>query len=299
MALWYEFGKGYPMKWDRNHNSPNVEDRRGQSVRAGAGGGLIFLVARLIMSKFGFGGLVVVGIGYVVATQFFGLDMSALMGGGTSRSGAATGPVNDEAKAFVASVFDGAQDLWTQQFRAAGQSYRPARLVLFTAAVRSGCGTASASTGPFYCPGDQKVYIDLSFYQQLRTSLGAPGDFAQAYVIAHEVGHHVQNLQGFLGGSKNTGADSHSVRIELQADCYAGMWAHAADKENILDDGDLQEALNAAQAIGDDRLQRKSTGVVRPESFSHGTSEQRMRWFKKGLDSGDMKACDTMAAKSL
>jgi hypothetical protein len=200
---------------------------------------------------------------------------------------------------FVSFVLDDAQATWTTQFAERGGRYEPARLVLFTERVESACGLSSAAVGPFYCPRDRKVYIDLGFYEALRRSLGAPGDFAQAYVIAHEIGHHVQNLRGTLEAGSQAGAGKASVRTELQADCFAGVWAHSTKQRELLEQGDLQEAMRAAEAIGDDALQQQSSGTVRPESWTHGSSAQRIRWFQRGYETGSVDACDTFSAPQL
>lgn len=213
----------------------------------------------------------------------------------------------DELADFVSVVLGDTEDTWAELFRDSGRRYRQPTLVLFTDVVRSGCGTAEASMGPFYCPADSKVYIDLGFYRELRDRFRAPGDFAQAYVIAHEVGHHVQHLMGISDkvhqaqqGMRRADANALSVRLELQADCFAGVWANRADRaRQILEQGDVEEGLNAASAIGDDRLQRQYAGRVVPDSFTHGTSEQRVRWFRTGLESGDPGVCDTFEAASL
>ena len=210
-------------------------------------------------------------------------------------------------KAFVATVLADTEDVWTEIFRARGGAYRDPRLVLFRGATATACGAGESAMGPFYCPADEKVYIDLGFYETLRTRLGAPGDFAQAYVIAHEVGHHVQKLLGISEKvdamrrrANRTQANALSVRLELQADCFAGVWAnHAQRTKQILEPGDLEEALNAASQIGDDTLQRRSRGTVVPESFTHGTSEQRVRWFRQGFDVGDVARCNTFQTSSL
>ncbi|HSQ19183.1 MAG TPA: neutral zinc metallopeptidase, partial [Blastocatellia bacterium] len=204
------------------------------------------------------------------------------------------------------AVLADTEDVWTEVFNQAGRQYPKPTLVLFTDQVRSGCGVAGSSVGPFYCPSDQKVYIDLAFYRELKTRFRAPGDFAQAYVIAHEIGHHVQNLLGTMqnvnraqGRATKEGANELSVRLELQADFLAGVWAHHAQIRGVVEPGDIDEALGAASAIGDDRLQRESQGYVVPDSFTHGTSEQRVRWFRKGFDTGDIRQGDTFAARSL
>jgi uncharacterized protein len=258
--------------------SGNVEDRRGLRI----GGGL------------GVGGIVIAAIAY-----FLGFDPGTALNvaqqvtaPSQSQQAAPKGAPTDEMGQFVARVLGSTEDYWGKVFAASNAQYRPPTLVLFEGRVRSACGTGQAAMGPFYCPGDQKLYIDLSFFRDLQTRHKAPGDFAQAYVIAHEVGHHVQNLTGTL----KSGSNEASVRQELQADCYAGAWGHHAGNMKQLDAGDIAEALNAATAIGDDRLQQAGRGRVVPESFTHGTSEQRMRWFKRGLDSGRPKDCDTRAA---
>jgi predicted metalloprotease len=211
----------------------------------------------------------------------------------------------EELKEFVGHVLGNTEDVWSEIFRRSGKQYVEPKLVLFTDQVRSGCGLAGVAVGPFYCPGDQKVYIDLSFYQELKDRFRAPGDFAQAYVVAHEIGHHVQNLLGLMerakagpNGRRDT-ANQFSVRLELQADFLAGVWAHYAQMQGLIEPGDIDEALRAASAIGDDRLQRESQGYVVPDSFTHGTSEQRSRWFRKGFDTGDIRQGDTFSAPSL
>jgi uncharacterized protein len=272
------------VRWDRNYSSSDIEDRRSEGGAGlggfGGGGGGLWLIVR-ILSMFGWKGLLV---GLVIA--------GVVMAGGqcsnltSHRSIANHGPVQsspeeDELVHFVGYVFDDIQKTWKKQLP---QQYHNAHLVLFRNAIRSGCGTASTAVGPFYCQVDQKVYIDLSFYDALRRRFGAPGDFAQAYVIAHEVGHHVQNLLGLFG----RGTDS--VHIELQADCLAGAWAKDADKRGLVEMGDVDEALNAATQIGDDTLQKKAQGYVQPEKFTHGTSAQRKGSFQKGYDGG-AQAC--------
>jgi len=246
---------------------------------------------------FGFKGLLVVAVlygGYRLVTGFGGFGLL-----GDEDSAPAEAGVDDEGRAFVGFVLDDTQDFWTKALAERPEDYRKARLTLFTDRYSSACGGAQAATGPFYCPADEKVYIDLSFYRQLRERLGAPGDFAQAYVIAHEVGHHLQHIQGNLERGRDTGAGGGSVRVELQADCYAGVWAHSAQARGLLEAGDVEEALTAAQAIGDDALQKSATGTVQPESWSHGSSEQRMRWFSRGFDKGEIDACDTFSARQL
>ena len=211
-------------------------------------------------------------------------------------------PANDPQAEFVAVVLADTEDTWTRIFAENGQQYRPPVLVLFEDAVQSACGSASSAVGPFYCPGDRKVYLDLSFFRDLDRRFGAPGDFAQAYVVAHEVGHHLQTLLGVSSrvasmqrGMSETQANALSVRQELQADCFAGVWGHHANSRQLLDEGDVEEGLQAAAAIGDDRLQRQATGYVAPESFTHGSSEQRVQWLRRGLSSGRMESCDTFS----
>ena len=242
------------------------------------------------------------GIGAVVLTivaMLFGVNPADLgQGDPAPEAGAGTGQPTDEGGDFVAVVLGDTEDTWNALFAKSGADYPEPRLVLFSGMVQSACGMAQSAVGPFYCPRDQNVYIDLSFYQDLKTRFGAPGDFAQAYVIAHEVGHHVQNVLGLMdeGSARSTGPQSGAVRIELQADCFAGVWAHHAQRARaILEQGDIEEALNAAAAIGDDRLQERTQGQVVPESFTHGTSEQRTRWFEQGRASGEPADCDTFS----
>jgi hypothetical protein len=250
----------------------------------------------------GIGGVVVLLIG----SWLTGVDLFQLVGGGGATSATdvvaerptSTSPEEEQLVDFVDAVMGDIQHTWSQKL----SSYQPTRAALFRDAVQSACGMSSSATGPFYCPGDRKVYLDLSFFNDLHKKLGAPGDFAQAYVLAHEVGHHVQNITGTLdsGPFRGTSANEHSVRVELQADCYAGVWGHEAAKPGRfaagrveLDPGDAEEGLNAASAIGDDRLQQKSRGHIVPESFTHGTSAQRVSWFRRGMDTGDPRSCDT------
>jgi hypothetical protein len=303
------------MKWEGDRQSDNVEDRRdegGGGGGAGGGGG------------FGLGGRGI-GIGSVaialVAGWIFGINpltvLGLLSGGGqqapTVQSApaparpAARPPAGDRQAAFVSTVLADTEDVWREQFQIQGSAYRDPKLVLFRGSTPTACGRGQAAMGPFYCPGDQKVYIDLAFYDTLRTRLGAPGDFAQAYVIAHEVGHHVQNLLGISakvdaqrGKISEARMNALSVRVELQADCLAGVWAfHANRMRQVLEQGDIAEALNAAAQIGDDTLQRQSQGTVRPESFTHGTSAQRVGWFKRGIAAGRMGDCNTFEARQL
>jgi uncharacterized protein len=280
------------MRWEMGRRSDNVEDRRGMGLPLGVAGG-------------GIGTIIL-----VLAALFFGIDPSVvLQGGGDPSSQVApppgsAPPAKDEMREFVSVVLADTEDVWRDLFRKRNAEYRDPTLVLFSGAVQSACGFAQAAVGPFYCPGDQKVYLDLSFFRQLRDRFGAPGDFAQAYVIAHEVGHHVQNLLGVsdrVRGAQRRGGEREanrlSVRLELQADCLAGVWAfHAQRTRQVLEDGDVEEALNAASAIGDDRLQRQSQGHVTPDSFTHGSSAQRVEWFQRGLRTGEVARCDTFSA---
>jgi predicted metalloprotease len=284
------------MRWKGRRQSTNVEDRRGMGGKPLAvGGGLGTLVIILLVVLLG-------GDPQPLLEQ-----MGNSSQGQVQQQASGTTAADDELSQFVKTVLADTEDVWNELFRRDGQSYREPSLVLFTRKVQSGCGFAGSQTGPFYCPADQKVYIDLSFYSDLKNELGAPGDFAQAYVIAHEVGHHVQNLLGISDQvhqmrDRVSKADYNalSVRLELQADFFAGVWAHHAQRmKNLLEAGDIQEAMTAANAIGDDRLQKQSQGYVVPDSFTHGTSEQRMRWFMKGLESGDMSQGDTFTAIEL
>jgi uncharacterized protein len=279
------------MRTEGQRQSANVEDRRGMGGRRGP-----------MMLGGGLGSILL-----IVLAILFGADPMQLLnpgGGGGQQQNAPIDPAQEPLKEFVGIVLKDTEDVWNEQFRLMGRQYREPILVLFSGSVDSACGSADAAVGPFYCPADQKVYIDLTFYDQLKRQLNAPGDFAQAYVIAHEVGHHVQNLLGTSNRvdsmRRNVGeADGNrlSVRLELQADYYAGVWAHHAQKmRDILEPGDIEEALNAANSIGDDTLQRRGgRGRVVPDSFTHGTSEQRIRWFKRGFQSGDPKGGDTFA----
>ncbi len=259
-------------------------------------------------------GLAVGGIGSVVVLVIaflLGVDPSKLLNGGDSSPAPGTqvsrpaNPEEDELKAFSSSVLANTEDVWADIFRRNGQQYRPPKLVLFTGRIQSPCGTSTSAVGPFYCPGDQKVYIDLSFYRDLKSRFRAPGDFAQAYVIAHEVGHHIQKLLGMMdkvdsmrGRTSEREANDLSVRLELQADCYAGVWAQYAQKKGDLEAGDIEEALSAATAVGDDRMQKEAQGYVVPDSFTHGSSAQRMRWFRRGLETGEIRQCDTFNIRS-
>lgn len=291
------------MRLDDEAESQNVEDRRG-----GFGGG-------------GFGGPKTIGIGTVIialaASYFFGIDPSVIMQGASVLQGqqapqqqqqqANRPPANDQLTVFTRKVLGSTERTWEHIFETAlNRRYEPPKLVLFSGATPTACGTGQSAMGPFYCPGDHKVYIDLAFYDELRRRFGAGGDFAQAYVIAHEIGHHVQNLLGVSdkvdAARRRMGeaqANQLSVRMELQADCLAGVWATNAQRANqqLLEPGDIEEGLKAAAAIGDDRLQKQAQGYVVPEAFTHGTSEQRVRWLRQGLTTGDIRKCDTFAAR--
>ena len=283
------------MRWREGRQSSNVEDRRGMSRGGMAIGG-------------GLGGIVI-----LVIALLLGADPRQLLEqlpADTQAPGTQTSrPVNPEEaelRDFVGAVLADTEDVWNDIFKQMGRQYREPTLVLFTDQVQSACGVAGAAVGPFYCPNDQKLYIDLSFYRELKSRFQAPGDFAQAYVIAHEVGHHIQNLLGTMdqmnAARQRMGeaeANQLSVRLELQADFLAGVWAHYAQQRGKLEPGDVEEALGAASAIGDDRLQRESQGYVVPDSFTHGSSEQRIRWFRKGLETGDIRQGDTFSSRSL
>ena len=277
------------MRWSPGHRSANVEDRRGGGGRfirgaggMGAGTLVILLILSLVFKRDFFS---LVGAG--------GVEAAPEAAGGPP---AETTPEEERLVSFVSFVLDDAQKVWQEKL---GSTFRPAKLVLFRDAVQSACGFAEAASGPFYCPGDEKVYIDLGFYQELQQRFGAPGDFAQAYVLAHEIGHHVQNLVGTESevrramGARADLANQLSVRLELQADCYAGVWAQSTAQRQLLEQGDVEEGLAAAAAVGDDRLQRMGGGRVVPESFTHGTSEQRQQWFRRGLQSGQPDDCNT------
>ncbi|WP_022979050.1 neutral zinc metallopeptidase [Ideonella sp. B508-1] len=299
------------MRWQGNRESDNVEDRREDGgLGGGSGGGMLPMGGRGLS----LGGIVLA----LVVSWIFGINpltvLGLLNGGGLPQSApAATQPAahrgapQDEEARFVTTILASTEDVWAEQFAQAGKTYEKPTLVLFRGATRTACGTGESAMGPFYCPGDRKVYIDLSFYDTLRQQLGAPGDFAQAYVIAHEVGHHVQNLLGITGKvdalrarQSEAQANATSVRVELQADCLAGVWAqHAEAQRHWLDQGDVEEALNAASRIGDDALQRAAQGRVVPESFTHGSSRQRVAWFQRGLAQGHISDCDTFSARHL
>lgn len=281
------------MRWQGRRGSRNIEDRRGRRVSGGGGIGIVGL-------------LVILGLGY-----FFGIDVTPLLQGGGGGGQVVETELTDadrRAGEFVSVTLADTEEVWDEIFRKQlGETYTPATLVLFKGVTQSPCGGASGATGPFYCPGDRKIYLDTGFFTMLERRMGAGGDFAAAYVVAHEVAHHVQNELGILGQAnrvraQSSQADSNaiSVRIELQADCYSGVWARAAQsKFGSLERGDIAEAMNAAKQIGDDTLQRNAGRVPQPHTFTHGTSEQRQRWFATGYDSGDLRACDTFSARRL
>lgn len=289
------------MKWQQGRRSDHVEDRRGQSVSKGVvvgGGGIgVLVLAVIVMLLGGDPTMVLQQAGSETTSTTTSADPT------TPRS-----PEEEQLADFVSVVLADTEDTWNALFQEEfNADYPEPNLVLFSGQVDSACGFAEAAMGPFYCPADQKVYIDLSFYEDLKTRHQAPGDFAQAYVIAHEVGHHVQNVLGISSQvhqakqqASEAQANQLSVRLELQADCLAGVWAHNADRaRDILEQGDIEEALNAASAIGDDRLQQQARGYVTPDSFTHGSSEQRVRWFKQGIETGDINQCNTFEAENL
>jgi len=286
------------MRWTRGPRSRDLEDRRGESIGRGTG--------LRVGGGIGLGGAVIL----LVLSLLFGQNFFALLedGGGLvpAPDGSAPSapprkgsPAEEEAADFMSFVLDDVQDTWAAEFTRLGREYQRARLVLFTDAVRSACGTAESAVGPFYCPGDQKVYIDLGFYNDLKNRFGAPGDFAQAYVLAHEIGHHVQHQLGLTDQVRESQqarpdqAAALSVRLELQADCFAGIWAHSTNERRLLEEGDVEEALGAASAVGDDRIQKQGGGRVSPETWTHGSARQRSGWFRRGLESGRVQACDT------
>jgi predicted metalloprotease len=284
------------VKWTPGTENDDVVDQRGSRIGAAhlTGGGLVTVVV------------------VVVVARFFGVDVSGLLGSGGGQPAAPrsdqahppSGPDPDKQLVeMVKFVLKDIQDTFEGMFRAEGKPYRHAKLALFTSATDTACGRSSAAIGPFYCPADEHAYIDLSFYRELRQRFGAPGDFAQAYVLAHEIGHHLQKLIGIEQQAERLGRGHRrnevSVRTELQADCFAGVWGHEAQNRKLLDPGDLEEALNAATAIGDDRLQKQAGMEVHPETFTHGSSAQRVRWFRRGFDSGRLGACDTFSATDL
>jgi len=297
------------MKWEGNRQSDNVEDARGRRGGMGGAGGVRLGGGRGI----GVGTIVIA----LVAGWIFGINPLTVLGLLSGEGGMPTGqvqqapagrpPADDTMARFVSTVLADTEDVWRAQFKKMGGTYREPKLRLFRGSEPTACGYGQSAMGPFYCPGDEKVYIDLAFYETMRTRMGAPGDFAQAYVIAHEVGHHVQHLMGITakvesmrGRVSEAQQNALSVRLELQADCFAGVWAHDAHQaRQVIEQGDVEEALNAASQIGDDTMQRKTQGHVVPESFTHGTSAQRVKWFKVGLQTGSVGQCNTFEARQL
>lgn len=284
------------MRWQNRRESNNVEDRRNQASGGFSRGG--FPLPR------GKGGLVLLIV--VLVAGYYGVDLTPLLGGGDvvqTQSAPVNSEQDNEMAKFTSTILASTEDVWSEIFKEDGKTYQDPKLVMFRGATQTACGTGQSAMGPFYCPLDRTVYIDLSFFQDMKNKLQAGGDFAQAYVIAHEVGHHVQNLLGIAEqvqaqqqkSNSQTEVNRLSVKLELQADCFAGVWGNHIQQEQ-LDPGDLEEALNAAQAIGDDRLQKRGQGYVVPDSFTHGTSEQRYTWFKRGFDSGKISNCNTFAA---
>lgn len=295
------------MRWEDREQSNNVEDRRGNSNNGGGGmrgmpsmGTIMFMwpiIQRLLRTKFGWAIIAVGAVAY-----FSGFNpLSSITGGGHTTT-TVDQKADDKQAKFIATVLHDTEAVWKDIFKQYGATYKEPKMVLYRGATKSGCGQASSQMGPFYCPADKKVYIDLGFFDELAKKHNATGDFAQAYVLAHEIGHHIQNMEGTLTkvqqmkqqaiGEK--GENQLQVRVELQADCYAGVWAnHAQKRFNILEQGDIEEALRAASSIGDDTLQKKAQGYVVPDAFTHGSSEQRVTWFRKGIQSGDIKTCNT------
>lgn len=294
------------MRSDDNYESPDVIDRRGEGGPAlgGGGAGLFALLPLLLRSPFGWLILLAAGAWWLLSGGLSGRGGSADPQERHAAPGAAAPAGEDKMKSFVSFVFDDVQRTWEREFAEKGRTYQRSKLVLFSNATQTACGAGRAATGPFYCPGDQRAYIDLTFYRELSGRFGAKGDFAQAYVLAHEVGHHVQHLLGTSdkvtrARGDQQGASSASVRLELQADCYAGVWAKSTEQRKLLEAGDIDEALGAATAIGDDRLQRQSGGTVSPETWTHGSSQQRTRWFRRGYEGGNPDNCDTFSAATL
>ncbi|MDQ1186552.1 KPN_02809 family neutral zinc metallopeptidase [Agrobacterium larrymoorei] len=298
------------MQWRGRRQSDNIEDRRGMSTGGMGGGGGFRLPTGGSGGGIGIGGLVVI----LLISWALGINPLTLLSGGDMYSDSGSqqqqqtgtrpqGQSSDETTAFVRTILAETEDTWGKIFQASGETYQKPTLVLFSGQVRSACGNATSASGPFYCPVDRKVYLDTDFFRELSQRFGASGDFAQAYVIAHEVGHHVQNLTGVLPefnqrrqSMSESQANALSVKVELQADCYAGIWGKSTQQKGILEAGDLEEALNAAHQIGDDTLQKRTQGYVVPDSFNHGTSAQRVEWFRRGFESGRVEDCDTFSA---
>lgn len=280
------------MRWQNKRESTNIEDRRSQTSSQlgniplrGKSGLIVFII--------------------ILVAGYYGVDLTGLLNNTTvtpTDQSVSYSQEDEDAARFTSVILASTEDYWSQEFHRLGKSYTPAKLVLYRGSTRTGCGVGQSIMGPFYCSADRTLYLDLSFYQEMKQRLGGGGEFAQGYVIAHEVAHHVQNLLGTFDyvanlrqGNSSAGKNQLSVKLELQADCYAGMWGHAMQQENILEVGDIDTALKTAQAIGDDRLQKQQQGYVVPDSFTHGTSQQRYNWFKRGFDSGNIKNCDTFA----
>lgn len=280
------------MRWQNKRESTNIEDRRSQTSSQlgniplrGKSGLIVFII--------------------ILVAGYYGVDLTGLLNSTTvtpTDQSVSYSQEDEDATRFTSVILASTEDYWSQEFHRLGKSYTPAKLVLYRGSTRTGCGVGQSIMGPFYCSADRTLYLDLSFYQEMKQRLGGGGEFAQGYVIAHEVAHHVQNLLGTFDyvanlrqGNSSAGKNQLSVKLELQADCYAGMWGHAMQQENILEVGDIDTALKTAQAIGDDRLQKQQQGYVVPDSFTHGTSQQRYNWFKRGFDSGNIKNCDTFA----
>lgn len=298
------------MRWRGRRTSTNVDDRRASTRSGGTGrvrlGGLRFPRGRsgagLGGGRLGIGGVLAIALIVGAVWVFTGGDLGSILSDGPTDT-QTDGRITDDPGQFIATVLAETEDTWGDIFANSGRSYLEPTLVLFSGSTSSACGFAAAATGPFYCPADHQIYIDLSFYDELARRFGAPGDFAQAYVLAHEVGHHVQQMLGVLGGQRAAAAGVEanfvSIQIELQADCYAGVWAYYANADGLLEIGDIDEAMNAAAQVGDDAIQLRERGYVVPESFNHGSSEQRARWFLRGYESGDPNMCDTFSATAL
>jgi uncharacterized protein len=294
------------MRYDEDHESSDLIDERGQGGGGSrmAGGGLLGLLPLLLRFKYGWV-VIVLFVGYSMLHGFSGGTGSGVSSNQVAQTAGSAQGVDDKPRHFVAFVLDDVQATWKKIFADNGQTYHNAKLVLFTDSTATGCGNGDAQTGPFYCPADERVYIDLAFYNELSQRFGIKGDFAEAYVIAHEIGHHVQKLLGISAQVDHAnkaalvGATGLSVRLELQADCFAGIWARSTNQRNILDPGDVQEALGAASAVGDDHIQKQEAGKVTPETWTHGSAAERSEWFQKGFDNGTLAACDTFKAATL
>jgi predicted metalloprotease len=294
------------MRWQGRRQSTNINDMRGAGGGLGGGMGGLGRGGPFAVRRAGGGGIGMIIVVLVVA-YFLGINPLELLSGNIQTGSPQQGQqrqagTNDEARAFVATVLADTEDTWKEIFAASGKSYPEPTLTLFSGSVSSACGYASAATGPFYCPGDRNVYIDLDFFTELQQRFGAPGDFAQAYVLAHEVGHHIQNVLGILpqvhqqkAALGEAEANTLSVKTELQADCLSGVWANRTNQKGLLEEGDVGEAMNAAAAVGDDTLQKQAQGYVVPDSFTHGSAEQRQTWFQRGFEKGDLGACDTFS----